>query len=64
MDDMINIGQYDADQLREMDEDPKVQEMIKTKRIFLDASGGYDKGCIWVKDGDGEAYKLGCEYRR
>jgi len=60
MEDMINIGQYDADQLKEMKSDEKCQEMIKAGRILLD--GEFDKGCIWVKAVDGEAYEKACQY--
>jgi len=60
MEDMVNIGQYDADQLKEMKSDEKCQGMIKVGRILLD--GEFDSGCIWAKDGDGEAYEMACQY--
>ena len=61
MEGMICIGQYDADELKEMNEDPKFQAMLGV-RIHLDGSGGYDKGCIWALEGDGEAYEMACKY--
>lgn len=56
----VSVGQYDADELAEMERSEEVQKMITQDRIFLD--GDYDKGQIWVEEGDGEAFKLACEY--
>ena len=60
MDGMIRVGQYDADELKEMNDDETIQAMIKDGRIFLD--GEYDKGCIWANEGDGKAYEIACQY--
>lgn len=60
MDNMIRVGQYDADEFREMQSDKLCQQMIKNERIFLD--GEFDKGCIWALEGDSKAYEKACEY--
>lgn len=58
--DMIRVGQYDADEFKSIKEDEGCQQMIKDERIYLD--GEYDTGCIWVKEGDGEAFEMACQY--
>ena len=57
----IKIGQFDADELSELKNDENALQMIKEDRLELEYLFE-DCGAVWVKEGDGEAYKVGCNY--
>jgi len=55
--DIICIGQFDADELTYIEETPKVKAMVEQGRIGLNFIE-YDCGSVWVKLGDKKAFKL------
>lgn len=53
----VRIGEFDADELRIMASSSQWKEMVRSGRIGLQFDSR-DKGTIWVKEGDGKAFKV------